>query len=129
MITHDASTNFTAVEFQQYASSLAIATKEVLVEAANTMSLVERYHKPLRQAYEVIEDEFNDGNTSGTAPKALLLQIAIKAVNNTASYDGLVPTLLVFRAYPRMLELSPPTPTISQRATAIKKAMDEVSKI
>ena len=113
MITHNVGTNFTAVEFQQYASSLAIATKEVLVEAANTMSLVERYHKPLHQAYEVIEDEFNDGNTSGTAPKALLLQMAIKAVSNTASYNGLVPTLLVFGAYPRMLELSPPTPTIS----------------
>lgn len=48
LLTHDVGTNFTAAEFQQYANSLAIATKEVLVEAANTMSLVERYHKPLR---------------------------------------------------------------------------------
>ena len=63
--------------------------------------------------YEVIEDKFKDGNTSGTTPKALLLQIAIKAVNNTASYDGLVLTLLVFRAYLCMLELSPPMLTIS----------------
>ena len=47
LITHDAGTNFTVVEFQQYTSSLAITTKEVLIEAANTISLVERYYKLL----------------------------------------------------------------------------------
>ncbi|OXV05485.1 hypothetical protein Egran_06747, partial [Elaphomyces granulatus] len=124
LITHDAGTNFTAAEFQQYANSLATATKEVPVEAANTMGLVERYHKPLRRAYEVIEDEFKD-NSSDSIPKALILQMAVKAVNDTAGHDGLVPTLLVFGAYPRMSELSPPAPTISKRATAIKKAMEE----
>lgn len=55
--------------------------------------------------------------------------MAVKAVNDTAGYNRLVPTLLVFGAYLCMSELSPPAPTISQRATAIKKAMNEVSKI
>jgi hypothetical protein len=31
--------------------------------------------------------------------KDVALQIAFKALNNTAGPDGLVPTLLVFRAY------------------------------
>ena len=98
LITHDAGTNFTATEFQQYANSLAIATKEVLVEAANTISLVERYYKLLHRAYEIIKGEFKDSNTSGTILKSLLLQIIIKAINDIASYNELIPTLLVFRA-------------------------------
>jgi hypothetical protein len=84
----------------------------VPVEAINTMGLVERYHKPLCQAYKIIDDKFKD-NSNGSIPKALILQMAVKAVNDTAGYNGLVPTLLVFRAYPCMSELSPPAPTIS----------------
>jgi hypothetical protein len=61
--------------------------------------------------------------------KDFLLQMAVKAVNDTAGPDGLIPTLLVFGAYPRMTELDPPTSSMTQRATAIKRAMDEISKI
>jgi hypothetical protein len=38
--------------------------------------------------------------------------MAVKAVNNTASPNGLVPTLLVYRAYLRISKLDPPTPSI-----------------
>jgi len=31
--------------------------------------------------------------------------MVFKAINNTAGLKGLVPTLLVFRAYPRMIKL------------------------
>jgi hypothetical protein len=51
--------------------------------------------------------------------KELYLQMAVKAVNDSTSPDGLVPTLLVFGAFPRMTELDLPALTISQRATAI----------
>ena len=54
--------------------------------------------------------------------------MAVKAVNDTADSDRLVSTLLVFRAYPKMSQLNPPAPTISQRATAVRKVMEEVSK-
>jgi len=33
--------------------------------------------------------------------------MAVKAINNTASLDGLVPTLLVYRAYLRISNLDP----------------------
>ena len=33
--------------------------------------------------------------------------MAVKAVNNTAGLDGLVPTLLVYRAYLRIGKLDP----------------------
>jgi hypothetical protein len=45
--------------------------------------------------------------------------MAVKAVNDTASPDGLVPTLLVYRAYLRISKLDPPTPSITDQAAAI----------
>ena len=35
--------------------------------------------------------------------------MAVKAINNTASFNRLVPTLLVYKAYLRMGKLDPPT--------------------
>lgn len=55
--------------------------------------------------------------------------MVVKAVNNIAGLDSLVLTLLVFGAYPHMYNMDPPTPTIIQRATAIKKVMEQVRKI
>ena len=55
--------------------------------------------------------------------------MAVKAVNNTASLDGLVPTLLVYRAYPRISNLDPPTPSIIERAAIIRKAIAEIVKL
>ena len=55
--------------------------------------------------------------------------MAIKAVNDSAGPDGLVPTLLVFGAYPRMTNDSPLSPFIVQRAEAIRKAIKEVWRL
>jgi hypothetical protein len=45
--------------------------------------------------------------------------MAIKAVNNTAGPDGLIPILLVYRAYLRISNLDPSTPSIIDRAAII----------
>jgi hypothetical protein len=45
--------------------------------------------------------------------------MTIKAVNNTASPDGIVPTLLVYGAYLRISNLGPPAPSIIERAAVI----------
>ncbi|POS82824.1 hypothetical protein EPUL_005094 [Erysiphe pulchra] len=63
LINHDAGTNFTSHEFQQNAHSLAITTKIAPVEFANSIGIVERYHKPLRRAYEIIKEELGDNNS------------------------------------------------------------------
>jgi len=49
-----------------------------------------------------------------------------KVINNLASPKELVPIFLVFRAYPQMVESDVLSPTIIQRAAAIKKAMAEI---
>jgi hypothetical protein len=55
--------------------------------------------------------------------------MAFKALNNTAGLDGLVLTLLVFSAYPQMTELNAPSPTVTQCANAVKKAIAEICKL
>ena len=125
---HDAGTNFVSKEFRQFALSMVITTKAVPVEAHWSIGIVERYHAMLRRAYLIIKEELCNINGTGIN-KDIGLQMAVKAVNDTAGPDGLVPTLLVFGAYPRMLSFDPPAPTILQRAAAINKAMDEVRKI
>ena len=106
-VVHDAGKNFTAREFRQYAISMAITTKCVPVEAHWSIGLVERAHATLRRAYEIIVEEL------GSAPKEMCLQMAVKAVNNSSGPEGLVPTLLVFGAFPRMTVLDDSALTIS----------------
>ena len=55
--------------------------------------------------------------------------MAVKAVNDTAGLDGLVSTLLVYRAYLRISNLDPPAPSITEQAAAIQKAMTEIVKL
>jgi len=73
---------------------MAIKVKEVPIKAYNSVGKVERYYTLLRRVYKIISLELED------ASEELTLQMAIKAVNNSASLDGLVPILLVFGAYP-----------------------------
>lgn len=130
IINHDAGTNFASTDFQRYNKSLGIETKEVPVEAAQSMGIVERYHKPLRRAYEVIREDLSlNQHITSQQTRSLILQMAIKAINDTAGPDGIVPTLLVFGAFPRIVKGDAPTPDIMQRAKAINRAMAEVSKL
>jgi hypothetical protein len=55
--------------------------------------------------------------------------MAIKAVNNTAGPNGLVPTLLVYGAYLRISNLGPPALSITEQAAIIRKAMAEIVKL
>ena len=55
--------------------------------------------------------------------------MAVKAINNTAGPNRLVPTLLVYGAYPRISNLDPPAPSIMERAAAIRKAMAKIVKL
>ena len=123
LITSDAGKNFVSKEFKEYANTMGIRAQAVPVEAHNSIGMVERYHGPLRRIYQIIRVELPDLSEEAA------LQMAFKAINDTAGPDGLVPTLLVFGAYPRMVELDAPSATVAQRANAIKKAMAEVRKL
>jgi hypothetical protein len=55
--------------------------------------------------------------------------MAFKAINDIASLGGLVPTLLVFRAYLWIVKLDTLSPSVIQRAMAIKKVIVEIQKL
>jgi hypothetical protein len=122
-IVHDAGTNFASKEFRSNAKAMSIQVHEVPVEAHNSVGKVERYHAPLRRAYRILKAELNGVNDE------TILQMAVKAVNDSAGPDGLVPTLLVFGAYPRMADESPASTSVQARGEAVRKAMREVQKI
>ncbi|RAL58641.1 hypothetical protein DID88_003561 [Monilinia fructigena] len=61
--------------------------------------------------------------------KDMILQMAVKAINDKVGPDGIVPTLLVYGTYPRMTTIDAPAATIVKRANAIKKAMAEIVDI
>jgi hypothetical protein len=55
-----------------------------------------------------------------------MLQMAVKAINDSAGPDGIIPTLLVFGAYPQLTEIDPPSSLVTKRAEAIRAATKEV---
>jgi hypothetical protein len=81
--------------------------KEVPVETYNNIGKVKRYHYFLRRVYKIIRDEIQNEVNFKTA-----LQMAVKVINNLAGPDGIIPTLLVFKAYPKMTEDSAPSPSV-----------------
>ena len=121
-IVSDAGKNFTSKEFLQLASGMGIIVKTIPIEAHWSIGIVERYHAVLRRAYEIVEKELPE------LSKDMALQMSVKAINDTAGPDGLVPTLLVYGAYPRLVEYDPPAPSIAQRAATLRKATAEVRR-
>jgi len=55
--------------------------------------------------------------------------MAVKAVNDTTSPNGLVPTLLIYRAYLRISKLDPPTLSVTDQVAAIQKVIAEIVKL
>lgn len=60
--------------------------------------------------------------------KHMMLQMAVKAINDSAGLDGLIPTLFFFESFSKLANLVPPIAILSQRANAMKLAMKEVRK-
>jgi hypothetical protein len=106
------------------AKNLAIKIEKVPIKAHNSIGKIERYHDPIKRAYEIITSKL--GNTISFKHA---LQIAIKAVNDTAGPNGLIPTLLVFDAFPRISHTLPPSFSMTARGKAIRKAMAEAYKL
>ena len=52
--------------------------------------------------------------------------MAVKAINNLAKLDGIIPTFLVFRAYPQITKIDALLLSIIKRAEAICVTTKEV---
>ena len=100
-----------------------IDIKKVLVKAYNNISKVERYYGLLQQAYKILSNELLLAN------KEAILQITVKAVNDSAGLDGIMPTLLIFKVYFCITRDSPLLPFITEQAKAIYKAIKKVRRL
>ena len=93
-------------EFKQYAIIFGTAIRSIPIKAHNSVKMVECYYGPLYCIYHIITAELLD------ISKDIALQIAFKAINNSIGPNGLIPTLLVFKAYLHIVESNAPNPTV-----------------
>jgi|SRR6266536_1525181 len=92
------------------------------VKAYNSVDKVEQYHTPVRRVYKLFLKSFPE------ISKEERLALLVKCVNDTVGPDGLVPTLLVFGVYLRILSSKGLLASTSERAKAIEKGIEEVRK-
>jgi hypothetical protein len=75
--------------------------------------------------YKIIQDKLKNKHIN----KKIMLQMAVKAINDSAGPDGIVPTLLVFGAYPQLTKMNPSSPLVTKRAEAIHAATKKVRRL
>jgi hypothetical protein len=92
------------------------------VETYNSIGKMERYYNPLQRAYKIIYDKLRDTNTS----VEISLQMVVKAVNDSAGLDNIIPTLLVFKAYPTISNNLLLFLTITKRVETICKTSNKI---
>lgn len=122
MIIHDAGKHYAGAEFQKLASGYNIACEEVPIEAHDRVGKIERAYRELRRAYIIFKEFFKAQGLS----RDDLLKMSVKACNDSAGPDGLIPTLLVFGVYPRVSWDDNPVPIAQERIDTIRKAMEEL---
>ena len=76
------------------------------VKAYNLVRMVKCYYSPLYYIYYIIIVELLD------ISKDMALQMAFKVINNFIGPNSLIPTLLVFGAYPYIIESDTPNPIV-----------------
>ncbi len=59
----------------------------------------------------------------------MILQIAIKAINDSVGPNNIIPTLLVFGAYLRLTKIDPLTLSVTKRVEAIRIVTKEVRRL
>ncbi len=110
-------------EFCNASLLMRIRMKAIPVEDANSLSTVERYHETLCKSYRLVKGEAPVINGTWA------LQYALKAVNDSAGPDGLVPTQLVCGSMPRLgLPTDTPAAELLQRAVVVRKAIEALSR-
>jgi hypothetical protein len=85
------------------------------------MSHVERYHGPLRAAFDRIRNVENLLDEEA-------LEKAVKAVNDRVNPEGLIPTLLVYGSYPRNITNFPAESQV-ERMRPIEEAQKDIKKV
>nr|AHF58602.1 polyprotein [Chondrus crispus] len=119
----DSGSVFTSKRWNEYAENAGVVVEISPVENSNALGAGERYHDPLRRIYLKVKHD-HPGYT-----KELILSISNKAMNDTCGPEGLVPTILVFGAIPKIAAQPSGQPTQEQRMNLMQTARAEMEKI
>jgi hypothetical protein len=95
-ILTDQGSAFTSNVWATNCAETSIELLHTSVESHNSLGICEAYHSTIRRIYNKLSISFSD------RPKSLRLAMTIKALNDTAGPNGLVPSLLLFGTYPRL---------------------------
>lgn len=123
IISADEGPEFRSSEWKNLLQTAGIQFKLSGVESHNAINSGERYHSYLRSIFERVRNEHNELDNDD------ILSIAVKACNDTAGPNGLVPTLLVFGVMPRF-PLNPiDLPDQVERMRAMESARMEMAQV
>lgn len=110
---------FTAKNWEDYCKAAGVNLRFTGTESHNSMGQGETYHSMLRRIYNKVS------MTYPRLPKELRLAYSVKAMNDTAGPNGLVPSPLLFGVHPRMPDTSMTLPTQQKRFEAMELARKE----
>lgn len=109
--------------FQSNSDMLHMFTNSIPVKSAHLMPIVERYHKPLCRPFSIVVKEAPDLDMDDA------LKMTVNAINDSVGKDGLVPSLLVLGALPRLgLPTNQPYPPTFYRVFALREASEYISR-
>lgn len=122
-ISVDQGPQFQSDEWKNLLLESGIKLQPSSVESHNALGVGERHHFFLRRIYNKVKTD--TPRLSGRQA----LSLSIKAINDTARPNGLVPTLLVLGVMPRLPIRPHNLPEQVLRMKAIKEARDEAVKL
>ena len=117
----DAGSVFTSPRWKDLTDMSGIELRISGVEAHNSFGIGERLHALLRCIYRKIKNDFPQISPD------ILLELTVKAMNDTNGENGLVPSLLVFGIIPRFPIISSHLPTHRQRMKVLSEAPMEMN--
>lgn len=120
----DAGEKFVGSQFFENAEIFAIEVEDVPVDIKIFIDRSPRYHAPFQRSYKVRTAGLNYSSSLNH-----VLYITVKAVNDTAGFDGLVPTVLVFETNVRIADTFLPSSSLANRVAAFSKTMAQVCRI
>lgn len=119
----DSGSVFKSAYFSDQCSARGITLRHTPVESHNSLGKGETFHSPLRKIYLKLSQ------THPSIDRALILQLAVFAINSTANAKGLIPLLLVYGRLPNLPDFGDNNPTHEERYAAIDTARQEYEKI
>ena len=122
MLTDECSA-FTSNEWKQNCANANIRLRHTGTESHNSLASGEMYHAMIRRVFNKVS------LTYPQQPKELCLAFTVKAINDTAGPNGLLPSLLVFGMLPRMPDDDYTPLNQHERVALMKTARDEYESV